>query len=57
MNTRLTAVFLSHGVGGFLLHENSDWVDGGVDEMRGSVNAIMRFDEEITQKMIEKYGN
>ena len=57
MNARLTAVFLSHGVGGFLLHENSDWVDGCVDEMRGSVNAIMRFDEEITRKMIEKYEN
>lgn len=53
MDTRLTAVFLSHGVGSVILHEDADWVDDATDDMRKTVNLIMGLDEETSKKMFE----
>ena len=53
MDARLTAVFLSHGVGSVILHEDADWVDDATDDMRKTVNLIMGLDEETSKKMFE----
>ncbi len=53
MDARLTAVFLSHGVGSVILHEDADWVDNATDDMRKTVSLIMGLDEETTKKMFE----
>ncbi len=51
MNPRLTAVFLAHGVGSVILHEDSDWVEASSLEMRKTVNMIMGMSEEDAKKM------
>ncbi len=53
MNTRLTAVFLSHGVGSIILHDDADWVDESTNEVRKAVNLILGLDEESAKKMFE----
>lgn len=53
MSTRLTAVFLSHGVGSIILHEDADWVDESTNEVRKAVNLILGLDEESAKKMFE----
>ena len=53
MDARLTAVFLSHGVGSVILHEDADWVDNATDDMRKTVSLIMGLDEKTTKKMFE----
>ena len=47
----LTAVFLSHGVGGIILHEDADWVDDSTEELRKTVNLIVGLDKETSEKM------
>lgn len=47
----LTAVFLSHGVGSIILHEDADWVDDSAEELRKTVNLIMGLDKETSGKM------
>ncbi len=54
MNPRLTAVFLSHGVGSVILHEDADWVDAETDEMRRAVNTLMGLSPAQAEKM---FGN
>lgn len=53
MNTRLTAVFLSHGVGSIILHDDADWVDESTNEVRKAVNLILGLDEKSAKKMFE----
>ena len=53
MDAKLMAVFLAHGVGSVILHENSDWVDSVTDEVRKTVNVIMGLDDETSKKMFE----
>ena len=51
MDTRLTAVFLAHGVGGVILHEDSNWVDFATPQLRKTVNEIMGTPEEKIKEM------
>ncbi len=45
----LTAVFLSHGIGSIILHEDADWVDDSTEELRKTVNLIMGLDKETSE--------
>lgn len=45
----LMAVFLSHGVGSIILHEDADWVDNSTEELRKTVNLIMGLDKETSE--------
>lgn len=56
MSAHLTAIFLAHGVGSVILHEDADWVDSVSDDLRKTVNMILGLDEEISRKMFEQ-GN
>ncbi len=51
MPVPLTAVFLSHGIGSIILHEDADWVDNSTEELRKTVNLIMGLDKETSEKM------
>ena len=53
MNAHTMAIFLSHGVGSVILHEESDWVDSTTDDMRKTVNLIMGLDKEVSKKMFD----
>lgn len=53
MNAHTMAIFLSHGVGSVILHEESDWVDSTTDDMRKTVNLIMGLDEDVSKKMFD----
>ena len=48
------AVFLSHGVGSVILHEDAEWVDKITDDMRKTVNILMGLDEETSRRMFEE---
>ena len=41
MDKKLTAVFLAHGVGSVILHEDADWIDATTVQLRKTVNKIM----------------
>ncbi len=53
MDAHTMAIFLSHGVGSCILHEDADWVDLATDDVRRTVNLIMGLDEETSKKMFE----
>lgn len=53
MDAHTMAIFLSHGIGSVILHEDSDWVDTSTDDMRKTTNLIMGLDEEISKKMFD----
>lgn len=53
MNAHTMAIFLSHGVGSVILHEESDWIDSTTDDMRKTVNLIMGLDEDVSKKMFD----
>lgn len=53
MNSHTMAIFLSHGVGSVILHEDSDWMDATTDEMRKTVNMIMGLNKEQSTKMFD----
>lgn len=53
MNAHTMAIFLSHGVGSVILHEESDWIDSTTDDMRKTVNLIMGLDKEVSKKMFD----
>lgn len=48
MDAHLSAIFLSHGVGSVILHEDSDWVDSVKCELRKTVNLLMGITEDIS---------
>lgn len=54
MEIRTMAVFLSHGVGSCLLHEDTQWVTSTAEELRRTVNTLLGIDEEISRKMREE---
>ena len=54
MDSRLTAVFLSHGVGSVILHEDGDWVDDVTDDVRKTVNMIMGLSGDKSREMFEE---
>lgn len=51
MDTKLTAVFLSHGVGSVILHEDADWVDSCSNQIRKTVNMIMGLSPDRAKQM------
>ena len=53
MEPHTMAIFLAHGVGSCILHEDADWVDKATDDIRRTVNLMMGLDEETSRKMFE----
>lgn len=53
MDPHTMAIFLAHGLGSGILHEDADWVDEATDDMRRTVNLIMGLSEEESRKMFE----
>lgn len=53
MDPHTMAIFLAHGVGSCILHEDADWVDMATDDVRHTVNLIMGLSEEESRKMFE----
>ena len=53
MEIRTMAVFLAHGVGSCLLHEDTQWVASTANELRQTVNYVLGITDEISQKMRE----
>lgn len=53
MDPHTMAIFLAHGLGSCILHEDADWVDEATDNMRRTVNLIMGLSEEESRKMFE----
>ncbi len=51
MDARLTAVFLAHGVGSVILHEDADWVDVVEPQLRKTVNFITGIPEDKRKEM------
>lgn len=51
MDARLTAVFLAHGVGSVILHEDADWVDEVEPQLRKTVNFITGIPEDKRKEM------
>ena len=56
MDPHTMAIFLAHGLGSCILHEDADWVDEATDDMRRTVNLIMGLSEEESRKMFEDAG-
>ena len=54
MEIRTMAVFLAHGVGSCLLHEDTQWVASTAEELRRTVNTLLGIDVEISRKMREE---
>ncbi|MDD7091740.1 MAG: TetR/AcrR family transcriptional regulator [Eubacteriales bacterium] len=50
-DVKTSAVFLSHGVGSIILHEDSEWVDTVSDELRRAVNKLMGLSPEKAKLM------
>lgn len=53
MSVHTMAIFLSHGVGSVILHEDSEWVKATTDELRKTVNMIMGLGGEMAGKMFD----
>ena len=51
MQPRLTAVFLAHGVGSVILHEDADWVDEVTPQLRRNVNFVTGIPENKQKEM------
>ena len=51
MRPRLTAVFLAHGVGSVILHEDADWVDEVTPQLRRTVNFVTGIPENKQKEM------
>lgn len=51
MQPRLTAVFLAHGVGSVILHEDADWVDEVTPQLRRTVNFVTGIPENKQKEM------
>lgn len=54
MDVHLTAIFLSHGIGSVILHEDADYVEETTNQLRKVVNLIMGLSEEQAKEM---FGN
>lgn len=53
MSVHTMAIFLSHGVGSVILHEDADWVEETTDELRKTVNMVMGLNAEMSKKMFD----
>lgn len=54
MDVHLTAIFLAHGIGSVILHEDADYVKETTNQLRKVVNLIMGLSEEQSKDM---FGN
>lgn len=54
MDVHLTAIFLAHGIGSVILHEDADYVKETTNQLRKVVNLIMGLSEEQAKDM---FGN
>lgn len=54
MEPHLMAVFLTYGVGSWILHEDADYADKSTNDIRKTVNLIMGLDEETSRRMFEE---
>ena len=54
MDVHLTAIFLAHGIGSVILHEDVDYVKETTNQLRKVVNLIMGLSEEQSKDM---FGN
>lgn len=54
MDVHLTAIFLAHGIGSVILHEDADYVKKTTNQLRKVVNLIMGLSEEQSKDM---FGN
>lgn len=54
MDVHLTAIFLAHGIGSVILHEDADYVKETTNQLRKVVNLIMGLSEEQAKYM---FGN
>ena len=52
MDTHLTAVFLSHGCGSTILHEDSDWAEEARPQVIATVKMLLGIDDEVQKKII-----
>lgn len=54
MDAHLSAIFLSHGVGSVILHEEAQWVESVSLDMRKTINLLLGLDEKVSKEMFEK---
>lgn len=54
MDVHLTAIFLAHGIGSVILHEDADYMKETTNQLRKVVNLIMGLSEEQSKDM---FGN
>ena len=51
LDEKAAAVFVSHGVGSVILHEDSDWVTSVADELRKSINLVLGLDAKLSEEI------
>lgn len=51
LDEKAAAVFVSHGVGSVILHEDSDWVTSAADELRKSINLVLGLDAKLSEEI------
>lgn len=57
MSPQIAAVFIAHGVGSTILHEDADWTDEATDGIRKAVNLITGLSKEDAQNMFGEKKN
>ncbi len=51
LDEKAAAVFVSHGVGSVILHEDSDWGTSVADELRKSINLVLGLDAKLSKEI------
>ena len=51
LDEKAAAVFVSHGVGSVILHEDGDWVTSVADELRKSINLVLGLDAKLSEEI------
>ncbi|HBJ18251.1 MAG TPA: hypothetical protein DDY70_00675 [Clostridiales bacterium] len=54
LNEKAAAVFVSHGIGGVILHEDSDWITSIADDLHQSINLVLGLDADLSKKIYEE---
>lgn len=54
MDEKAAAVFVSHGIGSVILHEDCDWVSSIADDLRKSINVVLGLDADLSKKIYEE---
>lgn len=53
MDEKAASVFVCHGIGSVIIHEDSDWVTSVSDELRKSINLVLGLDADLSQKIYQ----